>query len=162
MCALRSALQSRLFVNFFCTQRNPKYWPNPDAFIPERHETTENLQPGSYTPFSAGPRNCASRRSSAPPHRWGSSRFADTAPDSPPTPPHPPARPVRSAGSFPHCTGIGQSFAYLESKMVLAHFMRTFDWEVVDKEVLNPVDFLATITLRPVPYQIRLKVRTLV
>ena len=46
--------------------------------------------------------------------------------------------------------------------MVLAHFMRTFDWEVLNKEVLNPVDFLATITLRPVPFQIRLKVRTLV
>jgi cytochrome P450 len=57
-------------------------------------------------------------------------------------------------------TGIGQSFAYLESKMVLAHFMCAFDWEVTDPSMLQPIDFIATITLRPKPYTIRLLPRT--
>jgi hypothetical protein len=44
--------------------------------------------------------------------------------------------------------------------MVLAHFMCAFDWEVTDPSMLQPIDFIATITLRPKPYTIRLLPRS--
>lgn len=40
--------------------RDPKYFPNPDKFDPERfsEENKPNIVPGSYLPFGAGPRSC--------------------------------------------------------------------------------------------------------
>lgn len=42
--------------------RDPRYWPQPDTFIPERWLTTEDdpLHPvkGAWRPFEFGPRNC--------------------------------------------------------------------------------------------------------
>lgn len=39
---------------------NPKYFENPEAFIPDRfsEENKQNLHPGVYNPFGIGPRNC--------------------------------------------------------------------------------------------------------
>ncbi|WP_295202897.1 cytochrome P450 [uncultured Chryseobacterium sp.] len=37
--------------------RNPKYWTNPEAFIPERFDD-ENARNFAYYPFGAGPRLC--------------------------------------------------------------------------------------------------------
>ncbi|ODM98079.1 Cytochrome P450 4V2 [Orchesella cincta] len=40
--------------------RNPKYFPNPEEFMPERFspEEVQNRNTFSFLPFSAGPRNC--------------------------------------------------------------------------------------------------------
>ncbi|CAG9762332.1 unnamed protein product [Ceutorhynchus assimilis] len=44
-------------------QQNADYFPEPDKFIPERFESTNNTKfPYSYTPFSAGPRNCIGKK----------------------------------------------------------------------------------------------------
>ena len=39
---------------------DPKYWENPDEFIPERfsEENKGNIQSGTYFPFGQGPRMC--------------------------------------------------------------------------------------------------------
>ena len=46
-------------VSFYELHRNPKYWENPDEFIPERFlgdQKKESMQ--YFYPFGAGPRMC--------------------------------------------------------------------------------------------------------
>lgn len=51
---------STVIVSLYATHRLPRYWPNPEAFDPERFTDEENAKrpPFSYIPFAAGHRNC--------------------------------------------------------------------------------------------------------
>ncbi|VDN32020.1 unnamed protein product, partial [Gongylonema pulchrum] len=42
--------------------RDPRYWPDPEVFKPERFIDNELKHPYSYIPFSAGARNCIGQR----------------------------------------------------------------------------------------------------
>ncbi|CAG9769300.1 unnamed protein product [Ceutorhynchus assimilis] len=51
---------ANVFISAFHIQRNPDYWEDPLKFDPTRFlpENMSKIIPGSYLPFSAGPRNC--------------------------------------------------------------------------------------------------------
>ncbi|GAB1602291.1 cytochrome P450 3A8-like, partial [Argonauta hians] len=51
-------------ISAICLHRNPKYWPEPDKFIPERfsEEGKAKQVPFSYLPFGGGPRICLGMR----------------------------------------------------------------------------------------------------
>ncbi|KAI4464070.1 cytochrome p450 [Holotrichia oblita] len=53
-----------IFVPINGIHRDPKYFPNPDRFDPERFsdENKGNIQPYTYMPFGLGPRNCIGSR----------------------------------------------------------------------------------------------------
>lgn len=55
---------SNVNIMVYNLNTNPKYFKDPEAFIPERfddsHERNEN--PFVYVPFSAGPRNCIGQK----------------------------------------------------------------------------------------------------
>jgi enediyne biosynthesis protein E7 len=49
-----------LFISSYLTHRHADHWEDPEVFRPERfgHGSTEGSAPGSYWPFSHGPRRC--------------------------------------------------------------------------------------------------------
>lgn len=53
-----------LFIPIIGLHYDPKYFPNPQKFDPERfsEENKTNIIPYTYLPFGAGPRNCIGSR----------------------------------------------------------------------------------------------------
>ncbi len=51
---------SNVIFSIVGVQRDPKFFPQPDKFDPERFNDANkhNIRPGTYTPFGEGPRNC--------------------------------------------------------------------------------------------------------
>jgi cytochrome P450 len=49
-----------IFLSPYVTQRSPEFWPEPEAFDPERFrpEAVEARHKFAYFPFAAGPRKC--------------------------------------------------------------------------------------------------------
>jgi cytochrome P450 len=49
---------ARVLFSIFLTQRDARYWPDPERFDPERFNRAEPPAPFTYLPFGAGPRFC--------------------------------------------------------------------------------------------------------
>lgn len=55
---------TKIAISPFCIHRNPRLWPEPEEFRPERFdrgETAPRLKAGAYLPFGLGARQCLGR-----------------------------------------------------------------------------------------------------
>ncbi|XP_011705627.1 PREDICTED: cytochrome P450 9e2-like, partial [Wasmannia auropunctata] len=79
-----------LIFPVYAIHRDPKYFPNPDKFDPERfnEKNKDNILPYTYLPFGLGPRKC-----------------------------------------------IGNRFALMETKILIAHLLQKFTLKTTEKTV---------------------------
>lgn len=87
-------------VMIYFLHRHPRFFDNPDSFVPERFLGHQDRHPFLYIPFAGGARNC-----------------------------------------------IGQKFAQLEDKILLAHIMRRF--KVESSLPMNQLQMSLELVLRP-------------
>lgn len=53
---------TKIAIAPYCLHRDPRWWPDPEAFRPERFDRASTPPPhGAYLPFGAGPRQCLGR-----------------------------------------------------------------------------------------------------
>lgn len=54
-----------IWIPITSIQRDPKYYPEPEKFDPERFsdERKDEIVPSAYLPFGVGPRNCIGKKS---------------------------------------------------------------------------------------------------
>ena len=48
----------RVIIPLQAIQRDPKHFPDPERFDPDRFEKRSNIKAGTYLPFGGGPRQC--------------------------------------------------------------------------------------------------------
>src|SRR4029079_14683060 len=61
ICGYKIPFGALLLLSPYVTQRDGRYWPQPDEFIPERWETQSSKEAGQkniYLPFGGGIRRC--------------------------------------------------------------------------------------------------------
>ncbi|XP_039283176.1 cytochrome P450 4C1 [Nilaparvata lugens] len=105
---------ANVIVFSYWLHRNPKHFPEPDLFNPDRFlpDEVHRRHPFAYIPFSGGPRNC-----------------------------------------------IGQKFAMMEMKIVLATVMRKVRIESITK--MEDIKLIPAVILRPQkPFKIKVSPRT--
>lgn len=53
-----------IWIPIFALHRDPKYFPEPERFDPERFNNKNKIyiKPYTYLPFGSGPRNCIESR----------------------------------------------------------------------------------------------------
>ncbi|XP_067212814.1 cytochrome P450 9e2-like [Linepithema humile] len=94
-----------MLIPVYGLHHDPKYFPNPQKFDPERFsdENKDNIFPYTYLPFGHGPRKC-----------------------------------------------IGNRFALMETKLLIAHLLRKFILKTTEKTVEPVVFDKKEFTLKPV------------
>ncbi|EFA81145.1 cytochrome P450 family protein [Heterostelium album PN500] len=59
VCGYFIPKETHMLMNIYSVHHNPKYWPNPEQFNPDRFLEPENVNNHeTWIPFGVGPRNC--------------------------------------------------------------------------------------------------------